>query len=180
MTTVSRCVAGTLIASWHGCIANRHGRQGRCRRCQRWLLGCRPSCRQLHCPPPLLAAMMGAVQRPPIQHASTVLMREFHTSSDPALYGAGQLKCGVTVCSADLSRPFWHVSPCSIGAAPDPHSAQSSNRTTTGHRCCCRASLPQPSIPWPLQLLLNMGVLALVAAIFMAAAFNNEPHLVAT
>jgi hypothetical protein len=40
--------------------------------------------------------------------------------------------------------------------------------------------LPQPSTAWPQQLLLNVGVLALVAAMFMAAAFNNEPHLVAT
>jgi hypothetical protein len=33
---------------------------------------------------------------------------------------------------------------------------------------------------WPLQLLLNVGVLALVAATFLATAFNNEPYLVAT
>ena len=68
------CVAETLIGSWRGCTASRRGRLGRCRRCLRWPLGCRPSCRRLRCPPPLLAAMMGAAWRPPTQHASTVLL----------------------------------------------------------------------------------------------------------
>lgn len=180
VTTLSRYVAGTLIESWHGCIANRRDRLGRCRRCLRWPLGCRPSCRQPHCRPPLLAAMMGAAQRPPIHHASTVLLGKVHMSSGFAMYGARQLKCEWTVCSADLSQQLWHVSPCSIGAAPDPRWAHTSNWTAASNPCHCRASLPQPSTAWPLQLLLNVGVLALVAATFMAAAFNNEPHLVAT
>jgi hypothetical protein len=44
----------------------------------------------------------------------------------------------------------------------------------------CRVTMVQPATASKLQALLNAGVLALVAAVLLAVAYNNEPHLVAT